>query len=105
MDPFILSRNVFQKYCSEYRSNNDRHQTAIQILNQRYEYFLATLNRLQQISLEHNRNINSTNHSAKDTLVIPLPTKNRSKKKFKKENMPRISIIVSCAEHRIKQQM
>jgi hypothetical protein len=106
MDPFVLSRNAFQNYCSEYQSKNIPHQTAaIQILNQRYEYFLQTLDRLR-ILLEHNRNINSMSNSAKDKLTVPSLTKKRSKKnKSTKQKMPRISIKVSCAEHRTKQQL
>jgi hypothetical protein len=110
MDPFVLSRNVFHSYCSEYQSKNLDHETAIRTINQRYEYFLQTLDRLR-ISFEEttrNRNINSISNSAKDTLTLPSPTKKRSNKKYiqksNKQRMPKIMITVSCAEHRTKQQ-
>lgn len=103
MDPFVLSRNAFHNYCSEYQSID--HQTAIRIINQRYEYFLQTLDRLFEQTTQ-NHNINSISNSAKDTLTLPSPTKKRSNKihaeKSNKQRMPKIRITVSCAEHRTK---
>ncbi|CAF0995253.1 unnamed protein product [Adineta ricciae] len=95
MDPFVLSRNAFNMYCSRYvqhgqnnSSNqsslnisclerttahrNQEHRKAIDRLNQRYEYFLQTLDRLK-MSVEctaQNYNVNSSNRQHMNTLTL-----------------------------------
>jgi hypothetical protein len=126
MDPFVLSRNAFHTYCSEYvntTTNYNNNQSIIDInhndlnyekavctLNQRYEYFLQTLDRLQT-SFEQtikNQNINSISNSEKDTLTVSSATSKRSNKKHlsksSKQRMPKIFITVSCTEHLTQQQ-
>jgi hypothetical protein len=126
MDPFVLSRNAFHIYCSEYVNNNNNNQSIIDInssrkvnhndlnyesvvhtLNQRYEYFLKTLDRLRT-SFEQttkNHNINSISNSEKDTLTISSTTSNKKHLyKSNKRRMPKVYITVSCSEHRTQQQ-
>jgi hypothetical protein len=125
MDPFILSRNAFHIYCSEYVNTNSstttttnqsiiqsdhsdlNHEKAVCILNQRYEYFLQTLDRLRT-SFEQttkNHNINSISNSEKDTLTLSVATSNKKHlNKSNKRRMPKIFITVSCTEHLTQQQ-
>jgi hypothetical protein len=142
MDPFVLSRNAFKIYCSDYvntntsfhltddynqssidmnnsseysqrkenNNNNLRHEEAIRTLNQRYEYFLQTLDQLR-ISFERTTkdyNINSISNSERETSTVSSVRTKRSNKshlyKRSKRRMPKISITVSCAEHLTQQQ-
>ncbi|CAF0750210.1 unnamed protein product [Adineta steineri] len=144
MNPFVLSRNIFNNYCSEYTNlnsstsltnnnnyndpltrvinypskypvqktycRNENYNKAVDILNQRYEYFLKTLDRLQ-ISLKQsteNHNINSISNRNLDTLTVSSISSKRSNKKhlykMSKRRMPKVLITVSCAEHRTHQQ-
>ncbi|CAF2901070.1 unnamed protein product [Rotaria sp. Silwood2] len=148
MDPFVLSRNAFNVYCSEYANtnssttvtnNNNNNQStidanhlsvyqpekvnqnnlyyekAIHTLNQRYEYFLQTLDRLQisfgqiaNIISHNNRNINSLTNNDRETSKSSFSTNKRNNKKHLhqsiKHRMPKLYITVSCAEHRTQQQ-
>jgi len=119
MDPFVLSRNAFHIYCSEYVNTNSssvnnnnqsrktNYESAVRTLNQRYEYFLQTLDRLTT-SFEQttkNHNINSISNSEKDTLTISSMTSNKKHLyKSNKRRMPKVYITVSCSEHRTQQQ-
>jgi len=122
MDPFVLSRNAFHIYCSEYVNTNSssvnnnnqsrktNYESAVRTLNQRYEYFLETLDRLRT-SFEQttkNHNINSIRNSEKDTLKISSVTSKRNHKKHlyksNKRQMPKVYINVSCSEHLTQQQ-
>ena len=120
MDPFVLARNAFHIYCSEYittnsstpmNNNHNYYENAVRRINQRYEYFFERLNRLQT-SVEHtvyNQNINSiSNNRKKDTLTISSNTSKRSHRKHLdktyKQRMPKILITVSCREHLTQQQ-
>ena len=100
MDPFVLSRNAFNLYCSEYINANssDRinYERAIRSLNQRYEYFLQTLDRLQTSTRDYNMNSISSKLSSVRS--------KRKKKKLNEKRMPKIYITVSCSEHQTKQQ-
>jgi hypothetical protein len=122
MDPFVLSRNAFQIYCSEYtttplisnnnhteKTNEDYHK-AIDTLNQRYKYFLQTLDRLR-ISFDQttkHHNINSISNREPDTFTLLSTGSKRSNKKrlykSSKQRMPKVCITVSCGEHRTQQQ-
>ena len=134
MDPFVLSRNAFNIYCSEYvnsvttvptnNNNNNQslidinssgkenrsilyHDRAVRMLNQRYEYFLQTLDQLQkQTHISHNTN--SISNSEKDGSILSSVTSRRKKRKYlqklNKRRMPKINITVSCTEHRTQQQ-
>ena len=112
MDPFVLSRNAFHLYCSEYLNypSNQPREIALQTINQRYENFLQTLDRLQT-SVVHtmtNRNLNSSNRTEKDTLTVPSPIRKKTKKKHgqqsRKQRMPKVFITISCAEHLTRQR-
>ena len=117
MDPFVLSRNAFHHYCSEYLnqhfpiSNSDQpRKITLETLNKRYEYFLQTLDRLQTSvaqTMQH-RNLNAMEKSEKDTLAVPSPTRKKSRKKHfhqsDKRRMPKVLITVSCAEHLTRQR-
>jgi len=134
MDPFVLSRNAFHIYCSEYTTTNsssplinnnnnklnininhtektnhknEDYQQAIDTLNQRYKYFLQTLDRLR-ISFEQttkHHNINSISNRETDTYTLSSTrSKQSNKKRLYKSRMPKVCITVSCAEHRTQQQ-
>lgn len=122
MDPFVLSRNAFHTYCYEYVNNNNNqslidinhndlnYEKVVRTVNQRYEYFLQTLDRLRT-SVEQtiqNQNINSISNSEKDTLTISsISSKRSNKKRLSKSNkrqMPKVFINVRCQEHLIQQQ-
>ena len=142
MDPFVLSRNAFNIYCSQYaqanssvawlnnnnhpantnieyppeRSNinlihpNDDYQKTVDRLNQRYEHFLQTLDRLR-MSVEHSakdQNVNSVSKREFDTLTRSSTASRRSDRKRMskagRRRMPRVHIAVSCAEHQTRQQ-
>jgi hypothetical protein len=103
MDPFVLSRNAFHIYCSEYINTNSSdvitnqserrdYEKAVRTLNQRYEYFLHTLDRLQASTENHNMN--------SITSKLSSPTRKRKNKR----RMPKVFITVSCTEHQTKQQ-
>ena len=96
MGPFVLSRNAFHLYCSEYL--HQPRENLLRTINQRYEHFLQTLDRLQAMT---NRNVNSTD---KDTLTVPSPRYKKTKKKHFHQRMPKVLITVSCAEHLTKQR-
>ena len=84
MNPFILSRNVFHRYCEEFlndSSSSMEHQRAIESVNERYEHFLRTLERLQT-SVQHVENNSSVKFRQK-----------------KKRRMPKVFLTVSCAQH------
>jgi hypothetical protein len=126
MDPFVLSRNAFHIYCSEYATynsstaiNNNQsinssdqidYRKAVCILNQRYEYFLQTLERLRT-SFEQttrNQNINSIRNREKDSLTVASITSKQSHRKHShksnKPRMPKIFLTVSCNEHQTQKQ-
>lgn len=113
MDPFILSRTAFHRYCSEYvnqdllNSNSVQPRIiALETLNKRYEYFLQTLDRLQNSvaqTMTH-RNLNAMETNKKDVLEVPSPTRKKRLHQSGKRRMPKVLITVSCAEHLTKQQ-
>lgn len=84
MDPFVLSRNAFHRYCSEYteqsRSSNI-HQRVLENFNDRYQNFLHALNRFQ-MSVDNSNSI----------------------RKKKKRRKPKLFLKVFCSEHRMKEK-
>ena len=95
--------------------NREYYERTIRTLNQRYEYFLQTLEQLQisfgQLvsAISHkNHNINSISNSKREIYLPSFVTNKQNNKKHLhrsiKRRMPKVYVTVSCGEHLTQQK-